>query len=121
MTIGLDLMSARECDPSGLKPSDPGAKLDMGKPMPDLILDHMARALMEVAKVGTMGAKKYSEGGWQYVEDGIKRYRRAGDRHRLYRHNESHDPESHLLHLAHEAWNRLAELELILREQNAIK
>ncbi len=108
-----------ELDPSGLNPSDPGAKLDMGKPMPDLILDHMARALMEVAKVGTMGAKKYSEGGWQFVDDGIKRYRRAGDRHRLYRHNETYDPESLLPHLAHEAWNRLAELELFLREQNA--
>lgn len=53
------------------------------------------------------------------VEDGQTRYRRAGDRHRLARGHETIDPESRLLHLAHEAWNRLAELELMLRERPA--
>jgi hypothetical protein len=103
-------------DPAGKTAKDPGAKLDGNKPMPDLIIDAMSLALMEVAKVATMGANKYSENGWVTVPNGIVRYRRAGDRHRLYRAKSPIDPESHLLHLAHEAWNRLAELELTLRE-----
>ena len=105
-----------ESDPTGRTAKDAGAKLDGGKPMPDLIIDAMSLALMEVAKVATMGANKYSENGWIAVPNGIVRYRRAGDRHRLYRSKSPIDPESHLLHLAHEAWNRLAELELTLRE-----
>lgn len=108
--------SVKEIDPTGRNPHEPGAKLDSGKPMPDLILDGMSLAIMEVAKVATMGAKKYSENGWLTVPDGVLRYRRAGDRHRLYRRDEAYDPESELLHLAHEAWNRLAELELTLRD-----
>lgn len=106
----------KEADPSGLKPSDPGAKLDAGKLRVDLLFDGFALALHEVAKVCTFGANKYSEGGWKQVDDGVKRYRAAGDRHRLKRVIESHDPDSNILHLAHECWNRLAELELTLKE-----
>ncbi|OVE48550.1 dATP/dGTP diphosphohydrolase domain-containing protein [Chromobacterium violaceum] len=104
-----------EKDPHGTNQHAPGAKLDAGKPMVALILDGMPRAMLAVAAVGTFGAIKYSPGGWLEVPDGQPRYRSAGDRHRLFRAIESHCPDSKLLHLAHEAWNRLAELELQLR------
>lgn len=110
---------AVERDPSGLPPHAPGAKLDGEKVMAELTLDGFSRALLAVAEVSTYGAKKYSPGGWQHVEDGQTRYRRAGDRHRLARGHEPYDLESGLLHLAHEVWNRLAELELMLRERPA--
>lgn len=106
---------AADCDPNGLPASAPGAKLDSQKVMAELTIDGFSRALLAVAEVSTYGAKKYSPGGWQFVPEGEQRYRRAGDRHRLVRGHESHDCESGLLHLAHEAWNRLAELELQLR------
>ena len=104
-----------ERDPSGLPASAPGAKLDAGKPRADLVLDGFSLALTEVAKVSAYGAAKYSEGGWQHVDNGERRYRAAGDRHRLQRALSALDAESGLLHAAHEAWNRLAELELYLR------
>lgn len=104
-----------ERDPAGLPPHAPGAKLDGEKVMAELTLDGFSRALLAVAEVSTYGARKYSPGGWQHVEDGQTRYRRAGDRHRLARGYEPYDLESGLLHLAHEVWNRLAELELMLR------
>lgn len=108
-----------ERDPAGLPPHAPGAKLDGEKVMAELTLDGFSRALLAVAEVSTYGARKYSPGGWQHVEDGQTRYRRAGDRHRLARGHEPYDLESGLLHLAHEAWNRLAELELRLRVEQS--
>lgn len=110
-----------ERDPHGLAPSAPGAKLDAEKVMAELTIDGFSRALLAVAKVSTYGAKKYSPGGWQHVQDGQVRYRRAGDRHRLARGHEELDPDTGLLHLAHECWNRLAELELLLRERENLE
>lgn len=107
--------AATERDPAGLPPHAPGAKLDGEKVMAELTLDGFSRALLAIAEVSTYGAKKYSPGGWQHVDDGQTRYRRAGDRHRLARGHEPYDLESGLMHLAHEVWNRLAELELMLR------
>ena len=114
--LGLCLGLNSEKDPTGRKSNEAGAKLDHGKVRPDLVIDGFSLALLAVAEVATFGAAKYSENGWQQVPEGIKRYRAAGDRHRLKRHRESHDADSHLMHLAHEAWNRLAELELVLRK-----
>ena len=108
---------APERDPHGLPPDTPGAKLDADKLRVDLVLDSFSLALIEVAKVAGYGARKYSEGGWQHVEQGEQRYRAAAGRHRLKRVRETHDPDSHILHLAHEAWNVLAELELALRKE----
>lgn len=105
-----------ENDPHGIQPNAPGAKLDAGKIRADLVLDGFGLALMEVAKVSTFGAAKYSEGGWESVADGPKRYRAAGDRHRLVRRFDQVDDQSNLPHLAHQAWNVLAELELELRK-----
>lgn len=107
-----------ERDPSGLDPHAPGAKLDAGKVRPSLILSQMSRALLEVAKVGTYGAIKYTDGGWQHVESGLARYTDAMDRHRLREGAELNDPDTELLHAAHLAWNALARLELMLRDKD---
>lgn len=97
-------------------------KQDQGKPMVELVLGGFAPALMEVAKVGTMGAKKYSPNGWKEndapVEEKISRSLDAAGRHRLYRQmGEEFDPESGLPHIAHEAWNLLAVLTLTMENK----
>lgn len=102
-------------DPNGTPQHAPGAKLDAGKQMASLLLD-FSRALSAVAQVSTMGALKYSRGGWQHVPDGITRYSDAEWRHRLQGQVEELDSESGLPHRYHELWNCLAVLELELRE-----
>ena len=105
-------------DPNGIGQHEAGAKLDMGKNRLGLVSGHFARALWHVGLVGTYGANKYTDNGWISVADGINRYSDAGLRHYLRRMmGEEYDEESKLLHLAHEAWNALAQLELYLREQ----
>lgn len=104
--------------PEEIDQHQPGAKLDTGKVRMHLITGGMARAIMEVAKVATFGANKYTDGGWIEVPNGFKRYEDAQQRHASYRHmGEEIDPESTLPHLAHEAWNALAKLDLYLRDQ----
>ena len=103
----------KEIDPTGKSAHEPGAKLDNGKILAGVLSD-FSLALIEIAKVGTFGAKKYSRGGWQSVES--ERYFDAKWRHSLDRRHEEIAFDSGLMHLAHEAWNVLAELELILRE-----
>lgn len=106
-----------ETDPHGKDPHAPGAKLDAGKPRMSLVLGAFGRALSEVAKVGTYGAQKYTDNGWLEVPNGIERYGDAGFRHRLKElGGETHDPDTKLHHAAHDAWNSLARLELILRQ-----
>lgn len=103
-----------EHDPTGLAPGEPGAKLDAGKVRAGLLLD-FGRALTAVAEVATYGARKYSVRGWLKVPDANDRYLDAQWRHALRGQVETHDPDTGLLHLAHEAWNVLARLELRLR------
>lgn len=103
----------KEIDPAGKSAHEPGAKLDGGKVLAGVLSD-FSLALFEIAKVGTFGAKKYSRGGWQSVPNGIERYNDAKWRHLLDRN--LIDKNSGLLHLAQEAWNVLAELELTLRK-----
>lgn len=106
-----------ERDPNGIGQHEPGAKLDEGKLRVDLVLGSFARAITQVASVGTYGASKYSPQGWLHVPQGIERYADAAGRHYLRRKTgELRDPDTGLLHLAHECWNKLAELELWLRE-----
>lgn len=94
-----------------------GIKYDNEKVQPLLILKDMARAIKAVSEVSTFGAKKYTEGGWLKVPNAVNRYENAGHRHMLDRYcGIECDEESRLLHLAHEAWNKLAVLELYLRE-----
>jgi hypothetical protein len=107
-----------EQDPTGRSPHEAGAKLDHGKVRPALVLGGFARALTEVAKVGSFGAAKYSENGWVSVPNGIARYSDAGLRHWLAKQSgEDKDPDSQLDHLAHAAWNALAVLDLELRKR----
>lgn len=111
-----------ERDPSGLDPHSPGAKVDAGKVRPSLIIEGMARAVWAVSQVATFGAAKYTDGGWVLVERGQMRYADAGYRHVLKRAmGEPVDNDSNLTHLAHEAWNALAKLDLYLREQEKEK
>jgi hypothetical protein len=105
-----------EHDPGGLKPSDPGAKLDAGKTMAGVLAD-FPRALKAVAEVGTFGAKKYSRGGWQSVSRGVERYTDAMWRHLLEESISEFDGDSGLRHAAQVAWNALARLELMLRAE----
>ena len=105
----------RECDPSGKGLHEPGAKADAGKPLAGVLLD-FAHALSAVVDVGTMGANKYSRGGWMSVENAQTRYLDAAMRHLLkHGQGEASDPESGLSHLSHCAWNVLALIELQAR------
>ena len=104
-----------ETDPTGRRPSDPGAKLDEGKVLAGVLSD-FSLALLAVAQIGTFGAAKYSRGGWQHVPEGYQRYTDALWRHLLAERHGGTDPDSGLLHQAHLAWNALARLELMLRE-----
>lgn len=105
-------------DPNGLKPNEPGAKLDAGKPNAFRgLLDYFPRALLAVSEVSSYGARKYSWGGWKHVPDGLLRYSDAQVRHLLIEASgEPVDKETGLLHAAHTAWNALARLELLLKE-----
>lgn len=109
-----------EKDPHKIDKHAPGAKLDDGKILADDILRMFSRALWAVCEVGTRGAAKYSLGGWQYVNDGKRRYANAQMRHKLKEWSgEEYDPDPEIktLHAAQDIWNGLARLELILREK----
>lgn len=94
-----------------------GVKLDEGKIRLSLVIISFALAMQEIGKVGTFGAAKYTDDGWESVPDGRKRYTDAMLRHLLSEGaGERYDPESGLLHAAHTAWNAIARLELELRE-----
>ncbi len=114
---------SNEIDPSGLKPAEPGAKLDAGKV--DVLrgaIQYFPNALSAVARVSELGARKYSWKGWASVPDGIRRYGAA-----LLRHILTDDPFAYddgpgglgaeVLHATQVAWNALARLELILAEK----
>lgn len=108
--------SQEEKDPNGIGQHESGAKLDSGK-VKSGILSDFSLALTEVAKVGTYGAEKYSRRGWELVPNGIERYNDAKWRHLLTQKHHKLDDDTGLLHLAQEAWNTLAELELTLRDE----
>ncbi len=95
--------------------TEKGVKLDEGKPRLDLVLGDFADALWCVGAVGTYGANKYTDKGWQEVDNGLERYGNAMLRHYLnYRKGIMFDAESGLAHLGHMAWNALAILQLYL-------
>lgn len=109
-----------EKDPNGLNPHAPGAKLDAGKPRPAMVLGQFARALLAVSRIGTYGATKYTEGGWLEVPNGVDRYDDAKLRHWLTeKAGIECDPDTQELHAAHEAWNALARLDLLIRQNEA--
>lgn len=94
-----------------------GQKHDQGKPLAGTIPQYFARVLLEVAKVSTMGAKKYTRGGWLTVPDGETRYWDAANRHLLASQIQDLDPESGLNHLDHAIWSLMAVRELQLRNK----
>jgi len=107
-----------EVDPHGTDPHKSGAKLDAGKNRMGLVLDAFPEALLEVGKVGTGGAEKYSDNGWLEVPNGINRYNDAMLRHHFKNaKGDDFDENTGLLHLAHQAWNALAVLELELKRR----
>lgn len=106
---------ARESDPKGLDPHQPGAKLDAGKVRMGLVMRGFARALFEVGRVGTYGAGKYTPNGWLEVENAEERYMDAAYRHLAEDELNPFDTSAALFHLAQAAWNLLAVLELRLR------
>lgn len=100
-----------------LKGRAAGLKFDADKPRMELLIQGMPRALEAVGVVLTFGAQKYEAHSWQHVEDNHNRYWAAKTRHELARaKGEERDPETGLLHLAHEACNALFLLELALME-----
>jgi hypothetical protein len=82
-----------------------GTKFDQGKPRISLL---SSDAIIEVAKVATMGAEKYDDHNWR---KGMKwsRLMDAAERHLLkYNKGDRIDDESNLSHLTHVAWNIMA-------------
>lgn len=114
----LGVADSKEFDPLGYKPHEPGAKLDAGKPSVRRgFINYFPRAILAVAAVSDHGQKKYTWGGWKEVPDGINRYGDAELRHMCYEAmGQKIDLDSDALHAAHEAWNAMARLELILCE-----
>ena len=108
-----------EKDPNGLNAKEPGSKLDAGKvEVLRGAISYFPRALLEVARVSQVGARKYSWKGWESVPNGIQRYGDALARHLVDDSiNGEYDKDTGLLHAAQIAWNALARLELILREK----
>lgn len=115
--VDPDIGCEMEADPNGVPQHAAGSKLDAGKVQAG-VLGQFARALLQVAWVGTYGASKYTRGGWQDVANGEERYEDAKWRHLLNGYIEPIDPDFGLEHAAHEAWNALARLELMLRRKD---
>ncbi|MDB4302196.1 DUF5664 domain-containing protein [bacterium] len=104
--------------PDGKDQHQTGAKLDAGKERLDLVLGSFSEALLEVGRVGTFGANKYTDNGWKDVDNAVSRYSDALLRH-YFKHKcgEDIDPDSGLSHLGHMAWNALAILEFYKKEE----
>ena len=106
-----------EVDPHGKSAHEPGAKLDSGKVAAGLVHD-FSLAMLALASVGDFGMRKYTRGGWQSVPNGEERYDDAKLRHWLKeKSGEPSDADTELAHAAHEAWNALARLDLMLRKR----
>lgn len=112
------MQTTRGVDPHGMAQHEAGAKLDAGKPPVGALMLSMPRALLAVSDVARYGADKYTPNGWLFVQDGVARYTNAMLRHVLQEGIEPHDEESGLLHAAQVAWNALARLELMLRNES---
>ena len=118
---GSELMLGSECiecsNKKAFSDSPKDKKYDQGKPMVGLMKKDFSKALEAVAVVTTYGVEKYkAPGSWRKVTDAMSRYEDALGRHDLLAFEEPYDEESHLLHVAHRAWNALAVLEMVLEE-----
>ena len=122
-TLQKEVWDNLEQDPSGGSLNEPGKKADARKNRPWLFHTGFANALHEVSRVTTLGAEKYTPGGWATVPDGINRYMEAFGRHETaLAKGETFDdgPKGlgpDIYHKASMIWNLLASLELELREK----
>lgn len=92
-----------ECEDCKIDFSKLGNKYDSDKLRFDLIIPEFEE---EIAKVLTMGAKKYAADSWRRVPEAKDRYYAALRRHiSAWRKGEVLDTESGLQHLAHAACN----------------
>ena len=95
-----------------------GKKYDEGKPKAWSFITNFPLALQCVAELDTIGAEKYSAGGWREVEDGEQRYMEAFSRHTLkLAAGEIYDEGKDGTGKPHKAamlWNLLCTLELEL-------
>lgn len=109
-----------EKDPHGKDPHVSGAKLDAGKTRVWLMVSGFPRALEEVSKVTTEGAKKYTPYGWKDVPEGKERYMDAFGRHMLeLAKGEVLDKDTQCYHKAQMVWNLMASLELELTDETS--
>lgn len=94
-------------------------KADAGKLKPSLLLEGMPRALLLVTAVLSYGAQKYEAHSWKRVSG--ERYKDAKLRHMLEEMADLSisDPESGLLHKAHEICNSLFILEQEVEDLSA--
>lgn len=100
-------------DPTGVDQHAPGAKLDGGKMRPALVLGGFSSAVEAMVKVGSDGARKYTDNGWKTVPNGKARYEDALLRHLLaHLRGELIDEESGSPHISHCMWNAAAIYEL---------
>jgi hypothetical protein len=94
-----------------------GMKFDKDKVRFDLLTLDMAAPLLYVAKVLTFGCKKYADNSWQQLDEAVRRYNGAIDRHlNAARLGEVKDKDSGLPHMAHVACNALFLLWFTLQE-----
>lgn len=116
----IPLVARGESDPTGRSAHEKGAKLDAGKNRLGLVLLDFAPALLEVGRVGTFGANKYSPHGWTTVPDGEARYTDALFRHLMAEGmGEEVDPDSQMFHAAQVAWNALARLTFMMKRKQS--
>jgi rubrerythrin len=99
-----------------------GKKENNDKPQLSILFTQFPKALEAITKCSEYGHLKYKETdtdylNYQRVEGGSKAYADAGLRHRLYKKGTT-DIESQLPHYYHVAWNALAELELLIKENS---
>lgn len=89
-------------------PATEGVKFDAGKPRFDLIPPN---ALIEVARVYTMGGEKYAARNWENGMDYGRLYGALQRHLHAFWSGENKDQESDLHHLAHAAFGVLGLLE----------
>lgn len=86
-------------------------------PIISMLLQYFPNALLNVAHVSEIGAKKHGEGSWKDAEDGVRMYQDALGRHLLFHPLDINVEEGEfVLHGAQVAWNALAALELAIEE-----
>lgn len=104
-----------ECDSQGVKNNS--EKLPMSK-----LKVQFPNALQAVVLCSSMGHEKYKDADEDWlnftrVPGGSETYRDACERHSLYKVGDV-DEESGLPHLFHELWNKMAEVEIWISENN---